>query len=295
MQVKEIAMRVSLLVAAMVYLEANPTCAAEPRSSAHAAVIPAKSAPTVTIEAALRDDFLVLPIRTELQRARGSKYAKAKAVVVINAVKAIKGEDESLDAKALKLSKIWEAAKPLAAGEPGNLIFWVRTGKYVRRSFDDGTWPASSILMEALANIGRRIGFQDAEVELFFLEKTDDWERTVTDHAPRPEEEKIEEPGVGDQHVKLYPVRTRLSRMLYFGADCVVDTAAPTDDVNVPAAIATMKRCLPQLGLKQKKLVFLMVDWKSPAIAHEISKELMGEHVFRDLLGFEVGGCLVKN
>ena len=52
-----------------------------------------------------------------------------------------------MDATALKLGKIWQAASPLAAGEPGNLILWVRTGKYVRRSFDDGTWPATRIVV----------------------------------------------------------------------------------------------------------------------------------------------------
>lgn len=276
----------------------NPPYAAETRSSVNATATPDKAVPVGSVAAAIRDDFLVLPVRTDLQRARGSKYAKAKAVVLINAIKVIKGEDESLDAKALKLSKIWKATQPFAADKSGNLVFWVRTGKYLRRSFDDGTWPASSILMEALGNVGRRIGFQDAGVDMFF-DKMDDWERTVADLAPRPEEDKIDEPGVGDEHVKLYPVRTRLSRMLYFGADCVIDTTASTDEVNVPAAIATMKRCLPQLGLKQKKLVFLMVHvvhGKSDfRVVDEISEELMGKHVFRDVLGFESGGRIAKN
>lgn len=211
----------------------HSTYAAEPQRSAAADATEGNPPPSATVEAALRDDFLVLPIRTDLQRATGKKYEKAKVFVLINGMKAIKGEDEALDAKALKLSKIWEAAKPFSTGEPGNVVFRVWCPLCVRRSGDDGTWPATSILMDALEQFGRDIGFQEVEVEVLLLEPdykyTDNWEQAVRDFADRPGEEQLDEPAVGDQQVKLYPVRTRLSRLLYYDVDCVVYFVPPVD------------------------------------------------------------------
>jgi len=277
----------------------HSTCAAEAETPADAGAVAANSPPRTVIEAAIRDDFLVLPIRTELQRATGRAYDKARVFVLINGVKVIKGEDEALDATALRLSKIWEAIEAFTEGEPGNVVFRVWCRQYARRSRDDGTWPASSILMDALEQFGRDVGFQEAHVDLYFLtphhKYADDWRRAVADVAPRPGEGDVDEPGVGDEHVKLYPVRTRFSRLLYHGADCVVQIVPPIDEVDVAAAIKTMKRCLPQLGLKKKERVLFLEHWRSPEIANVIGDEVMGRHVYRDLLGFGTRTVMVRN
>ena len=259
----------------------------------------AGSPPNAAIEAALRDDFLVLPIRTELQRVTGRNFDKAKVLVLINGVKVIKGEDEALDAKALKLSKIWKAIEPFAKGEPSDVVFRVWCGWYVSRSLDDGTWRASSILKNALEGFGRGMGFQDAWVDVRFLsprfEYKDNWKGAVADFAPRPGENKVDEPAVGDQQVKLYPVHTRFSRLLYHNADCVVHFIPPIDEMDVASAFETMKRCLPQLGLKKRDRVVFLYHWKSPRIADQIRDDVMGRHVYRDMLGFKGATFMVRN
>ncbi len=251
------------------------------------------------IEAALRDDFLVLPIRTELQRAAGKKFGNAKVLVLINGVKVIQGEDEAIDAGALKLSKIWKAIEPIAKSEACNVVFQMWCGTYARVPENDDSWPASSILLEFLREFGQRVGFQDADVRLFFLTRHSEyhngWERAVADFATLPGEQEPEEPGVGDQQVKLYRVRTRLSRLLYRNADCVIHFVQPIDDIDIPSAIETMKRCLPQLELKKKGTVNFVYHWTDPAISNAVREELMGKHISRDMLGFDTRYRTVRN
>jgi len=251
------------------------------------------------VEAALRDDFLVLPIRTELQRATGKSFDEAKVLVLINGVKVIQGENEAINAGALKLSRIWKAIDPFTEGEAGNVVFKVWCDMYAYEPRDDGSWPASSILMEVLRGVGHRIGFQDVDVNLSFLTKHhkyyNDWERAVADSAALPGENELEEQAVGDQHVRLYPVRTGLSRLLYPDADCVVYFVPPIDEIDIASAIETMKRCLPQLDLKKKGKVVFLYHCKDPAIANAVDEELMGKQVYRDVLGFNTCAWKARN
>lgn len=282
-----------------VEISASSTYAAETEGCGDGDAAGAKPKPGATMDAALRDNFLVLPIRTDLQRATGSKYDKAKVLVLVNAAKVIKGEDEALDAKALRLQRIWEAIEPFTEGEPGNVVFRVWCGWYVRRSNDDGTWPASSILIPALQQFGRDVGFQDVAVNLYFLppgnKYVGHWERAVADFAARPGEDDVEEAAVGDQQIKLYPVRSPLSRLLYGGADCVVHIVPPIDEVDVAAAIETMKISLPQLDLKKKDKVVFHYRWKNNDIADAISDEVTGRHVYREMLGFKEASQMARN
>jgi len=254
----------------------------------------AKSPPNAAIEAALRDDFLVFPIRTELQHLGwGRIFNEAKVFVLINGVKVFKGNDQALDMSALKLSKIREAIEPVSEGEPGNVIFEVLCRKYVVRLRGDGTRPANSIVLkDALEQFGRDVGFQDVEVSMPSVsshsEYVGNWKRAVADFATGPGEMNVDEPGVGDQQVKLYPVRTRLSRFLYRDADCVIHILVPLDELDLAAALKTMKRFLPQVGLKKRRRVHFLYTWNigSSDIADVIRNELSGEPVYRDLLGF---------
>ena len=52
----------------------------------------------------------------------------------------------------------------------------------------------------------------------------------------------MDEVGIGSEEVKLYRVRTRLSRVLYDNSDCVINIVPPIDKVDVASAIETMKR-----------------------------------------------------
>ena len=83
------------------------------------------------VEAAMRDGFLVIPLRTELQRTRAHN---AKVLVIINAVSLITGDDEGLDARAIKLSKIWEALEPYTEGGPGKVVVTIYLRKTPRPS-----------------------------------------------------------------------------------------------------------------------------------------------------------------
>lgn len=241
-------------------------------------------------DVALNHDFLVLPIQTDLQRL-GTRweFAEAKAFVLIDGTSAIKGADESLDANALKLSRLWESLAPISRGGPGNVIFNVWCRRYAERTHRGDVWPATSILLIALKQFGRDVGFANAAVDVFYLSETNpyvnDWKKTVATFGQTPSDSKPKEKGVGNQRIRLYPVRTPLSRLLFNGADCVVDISSGYD-FDAPSAVQTIKQLLPEIGIEAKnKLVVLDRGTKVKGDV-SFAQKLIAE-IQRDSLGFK--------
>ena len=56
-----------------------------------------------------------------------------------------------------------------------------------------------------------------------------------------------------------------------------------------------MRRCLPQLDLKKKGKVVFLNHWKDHAVANAVEDELMGKHIYRDLLGFDACIHMARN
>jgi len=226
-----------------------------------------------TSDLAVRNGFLVFPTCTDLQRVgTGRDFANAKAVVLIDGMRVVHGDDETIDANALRLSVLWESLQPFCRGESGNVIFIVWCRIFSARSEDDRAWPASSILMLALQQFGQEVGFCEVAVDVYFLPADNpyinDWKQAVTDFASDPSELEADERAVGDEQVRLYPVRTRLSRLLYDGADCVAQIVPPIEKLDATSAMETMKRSLSELRLETKDRVVFLHHWKNVEAAN---------------------------
>ena len=256
-------------------------------------------ADTDRISAAKRDGFVVVPIRTELQRAYRPKYQNATVFVLINAMDAVKDEGETLDVTKLKLPKILDAITPLARkDDPGSVIFWVflkKDGKAGQIGpcpfWEIGIYPASYYLNCTLQQLGRDAGFEDVDVGQSHLlphaKYANNWEEAVRDVLTHPSDQNVVESPVGDKQVKLFPVQTGLSRFIY-GADLVVYYVPPITDVDVSSVIETMRASITKLQIKEKdKVLFLFNRGSSRELnSLAIDELIMDKRVYKDLLGF---------
>jgi hypothetical protein len=236
------------------------------------------------------DGFLVMPIATELQRAYGKKWEKAKAYVLINGMAAFKDDDRTFDATAIDLTGLWESLEPYAKDGPGNVVFDVRCP--LQQSPDRNRWPASNVFSLALEWFGRRVGFEDVGVEVRLHRPNwryaNDWESLVADvRKALPDPGCQVEKGVGDEQVKLYTIQTGLSRFLYGeDVDCVIHIIPPIDEAE-PDIVQRMARHLPELNLKRKGTVKFLHHWAKAEIADHFCEEYCGTRVTREVLGFK--------
>ncbi|MHC4402445.1 MAG: hypothetical protein ACYTG0_22500 [Planctomycetota bacterium] len=242
-------------------------------------------------------NFLVVPITTELQRAHGKEYDKAELFVLVNATGAIREDDMQLDLAAVDLEALHElllarASEKTDAGEPRDGIvvlnfYYFRPSTGVTHSRDPVTDFSSR-----LRDVTKRAGFPDAYVSIRRAgpdwRHPNYWRSLVAELATPPSEEAVKaESGVGDDQVKLYPVRTPLARFLFGDeVDCVIHIIPPIEEARAHV-LDTMQRCLSQLKLQEKHCVKFLFTGKNLKEANYALRELCGEHVYRDLLGFK--------
>ncbi len=251
-------------------------------------------------DAAIRDGFVVVPIRTELQRVLSDTHKEAKVFVLINGMDAIRDEDEILDITKVKLQKILDAIRPYAIeGDPGNVVFRViyrrdgNAGRIGPSPFAEvGLLPASHVLNRALHQLGRDTGFKEVRVEEVFLmpdaKYANNWSGAVRDVLEHPGDPDVDEKSVGDEQVKLFVVQTGLSRFIH-DADLVVYYVPPITDVDVPAALETLRRCIRKIDLPKKDEVEFLFNRGSPRELNSIAVDdlIKDERVFKDILGFK--------
>lgn len=243
-------------------------------------------------------NFVEVPITTNLQRARSAKYADAKVFVLINGM-ALFNEDDTV----LNLAEFDDKGLEVAmnghvqAGVRGTAIFRVCCVPFLPRP-EHVAWGASGIFHLYLTH---RVDdwFRDFDVEIVPLSRwtpATDWQSLVADITRPPSDEDIQaESGVGDDQVKVYPVRTPLSRYLYGDAyDCVIHIIPPIHEADA-GILLTMQRSLAQLKLEKKDRACLLYHWKRghESEADEFRDEFFGEQVYKDLLGFRWRGALL--
>jgi hypothetical protein len=177
----------------------------------------------------------------------------------------------------------------LKAGMRGPTIFRIASGRLLPPP-ERVEWRASEAFRVFLRGMAEA-WFRDYEIEgvqHYGWKSAGDWQSLFADLATPPSEEAMEaESGVGDDQVKLYQVRTPLSRYLYGNdTDCVIHILRPVDEVDA-GIVLTMQRCVAQLNLQKKRRVNFRFHWKSAAVANQAIEEFCGEHVWKDLLGFK--------
>lgn len=180
-------------------------------------------------------NFAIVPFRTAAQRAYSAKYADAKYFVLINGTAVINDDDTLVNTAELDFHALDKAMQAyLVAGVRGTtLIRIAKTSARRAASPKQGPTPittmASTLLMTYFHERARGwLGNGEVEV-VSHWETPESWESVVADLTKIPTEDDIRaEAGIGDDLVKVYPVRTGLSRCLY-GHDAVLWNAKPFD------------------------------------------------------------------
>jgi hypothetical protein len=159
------------------------------------------------------------------------------------------------------------------------------------------------VLSRALGQFAREIGLRDSEVDFRRYSETgpagskyfNNWKGLVADLGKPASKLEIEaESGMGDDVVKLFAVRTPLSRHLFGGeygnaADCVAFVIPPIEDVDMAKVSATMRAAVGRLKFNQKHRIMLKYHskkWNSTETRLAV-EELTGERLWKDLLGFD--------
>jgi hypothetical protein len=158
----------------------------------------------------------------------------------------VKPDGDSLDSKAIDFSKLEAALKPFRGKDHGlflHVFFRPPASK-----------DAAQVLCWALEGFGRDAGFTTVLVVRNF--RDEDWKQMTA--AADQGRADAEEPATGNDLVKVYPVRTALSRQLTFNADCVVDIVPPLEgqgDGLKPGVREAIRVAVGQLKLPRKDRV----------------------------------------
>ena len=226
-------------------------------------------------------NWIAVPMTTELQRNAREGYSDAKVFVVINGARLFNDNDTELDVDAIDLGALGKLLESLlVGGMRGTVVMRVEMPKLSDLNFDDPS--ASLVFHEFLRHFGER-WFNRAIVEYVGRARPEgnlDFPALI-DLLATPSQD-VTEPGVGNDMVTFYPVRTPLSGYL-FGMDadntnCVAHWLIPENDV--PASVVgELKKYVDQLGLERKNSVRFLVGNRNNKTPNEI----------RFLVGKEIG------
>ena len=259
---------------------------------------PATPNATVASEVQQNDvNFVVVPIRTELQRKLLGGDNSLKAYVELNGTAFLGKDDDELvqaiDPNALRRALV--AVK--GADKEARVVFTTM--------IESANQPHSALepLGKALRRIATEAGFGVAGMNFRYAGKYDWQAKVAAGKAIGSVEDAADEGGVGDDLVKVYPVRTKVTRFLA-DVDCEVFFLKPLDSNDRPLISAelreSVKKAVAELTLRSKKKVSFNVElsYKTPEARqrnYEADTELIvgdgsgnGEsHELADSLGFD--------
>ena len=180
-------------------------------------------------------NYFVAPISTELQRATVSASADAYAIVNCNALLV----DGQLDLSALdKDGFVSELSKMTASG--GSLVLVLRyqsaanAGEQLRKR-----------LKQRLKDLCSSAGYE--KIRVINKSNSEDWKDTYQRVVAFKQPEEALEPLIENEHVRVFPVRTQLSKFFHSEADCIVELVRPVD--------GRMKKISPDLALSIRQAV----------------------------------------
>ena len=192
-------------------------------------------------------NYLVASLSTELHRVTISSRANAYAVVNCNALVSEGELDWSqFDREAFQS----ELAK--AADKRESLLLSCRTHMPLSISPQ-----LSDRIHRELKQLARNAGYQ--EVRLSQSRTTAKWENDYRRSATLSETTDAQEPLIENEWVRLFPIRTPLSKFVHGDADCLIEVMHPVDgrmDGISPELESAMTEAVKQAELTQKKLNF---------------------------------------
>jgi hypothetical protein len=188
----------------------------------------------------------VLPVQTELQRLiLGKDVSVFVTLDLTGVVKDVEPDQSALQSIRRDLA---------GAGARNGIVHF--------RVFHDKTADSheNKRLHDALRGLTRTEGFRGAKIDEELRNDDMTWrERVAIIDAGRPGSSRADEAGQGNNTVRIYPVRTPLSRYLFEGSDCVVDClAAPVLEVEDRVRV-TIKATVPKLDLERKQQLLFRV------------------------------------
>jgi len=253
-------------------------------------------------------NFLILPLRTELQRS-GSRSGYTLCVIVNTAAimpdrRTLRADQFDGEALRLKLGMLPEkergpvyffhrsvrtpeslkaegaaavdaAGKPRAGDSAGEVL-----GVYLDHLAASMPKPKPGTLAP-----GGRITGSDYEPDSPWAR---DWPAIVADLTAPAEAIEHESP-VGDEVVRVYPVRTALSRLFYKDADAVVRILPPLNTLklaDVNGIHQRVQRYVRDANLKRRNLIQFQATWtKLTEDLNVLDSELLDPDKLKELTG----------
>jgi len=205
-----------------------------------------------------------MPVTTPLQRLSAGR--DARAYVVVDG-EGFRQNRVTLDCKSLDLDGLRAQLLPYAGTPGGTVHFRIRGGvsgptKTVRSGFaiswkEDSPDYVTWVLQCALVGLGRYAGFSEATAVPIMDEPDSsrnwdtllaEWKRGLADDTWR------DEPVTGNTKFEVYPVRTTLSRLIYFHADCVLHVLGALG----PEDLRQIEQSVAKLELSKKDWLYVL-------------------------------------
>jgi hypothetical protein len=156
--------------------------------------------------------YLIYPVKTELQRELAP--ARANLLVILDTTSAVKDSRIALDA--LQLQNLGKALLPHKKGDT-KLHFTLFFPKG-----DSEQFQAQNVLRYALMGFGHETGFPKVTAYGQWPNTEITWAEHIATLTGKARQAVGDEPASGNDLVKVYPVKTELSRYLTSDADCAV-------------------------------------------------------------------------
>lgn len=197
-------------------------------------------------------NHLVFPVSTDLQRTLlgrpGESLRDAKAYVLINGTAVMSG-DGMIDAKALDLAAIREQLATLVDREKGVVCFNVCYNLPSRDREEE-------FLRLILQGFGRNSGFRDTKVSNSYMSEAFNWDKEIAAVNEKSTAPDADETAIENDVVRVYPVRTTLSRYLTSNADCVVEILQPVGAAGLtPAMREAIQQIAPKANVRTKRVI----------------------------------------
>jgi hypothetical protein len=211
--------------------------------------------------------FLVLPVHTDLQRLLLDSPEDLRALAFVRGCAL--GENVPSGVTPIQLGALESELKPLASENATVYFRVVLAGSGEPNDIDT-----------ILKRVGERAGFARQIPSHSFRSPEDGWSSIVSTTLAGPDDKDAREDHTGEEHLEVYRVATRLSRILAEGADCVVDlrvTLEESDSGFVPPGLGeTISQILQDLEIERREIIFFRVR-------HLLCKKDGDRRLFEDL------------
>jgi peroxiredoxin len=235
-------------------------------------------------------NYVALPITTEYQRAQLGGGTAAYVQINTSAI----AYDGRIDAAAFDSASFRGELAKLARGSKGSLML------YFRISGTNDKAPEMLLLEAAVKQICRDAGYK--QIGIGHAYTWEDWKKELALVENTEGSNDAEERPVSSELVRVFPIRTRLSRFLTHDADCVVEIQRPI--IGQESALseeleASIASGIDQLQLARKRRMLLKV--RSTKAGRPVVERLSARNLdrlseadrFARRLGFE--SCIVSD